>query len=198
MAWPITQSFAFLWPPYGIEQAIIFSSCRLFYLSSSFFPRLISAVADWMSAILPHISANLGCRCETCCTRLAQNTGRKKSPSGHHRTTLSGYIFATKVRIDNRKKNFLNSNTSPTIWWTSAHQRLRSAHFNGFCVLAALLHGTLVLGVSQTLRRWTEGATYIWQGGHNVGHWHVQSVAAEIRRGKKRKIEEERNHSAKI
>jgi len=28
----------------------------------------------------------------------------KKSPSGHHRTTLSGYIFATKARIDNRKK----------------------------------------------------------------------------------------------
>jgi len=27
----------------------------------------------------------------------------KKSPSGHHRTTLSGHIFATKARIDNRK-----------------------------------------------------------------------------------------------
>jgi len=37
--------------------------------------------------------------------------------------------------------------------------------------LAALLHGTLVVGVSQTLRRWTEGATYIWQGGHRTGHW---------------------------
>jgi len=28
----------------------------------------------------------------------------KKSPSGHHRTTLSGCIFATKAHIDNRKK----------------------------------------------------------------------------------------------
>jgi len=28
----------------------------------------------------------------------------KKSPSGHQRTTLSGYIFATKARIDNREK----------------------------------------------------------------------------------------------
>jgi len=37
--------------------------------------------------------------------------------------------------------------------------------------LAALLHGIPVLGVSQTLRRWTEGATYIRQGGHHVGHW---------------------------
>jgi len=41
-------------------------------------------------------------------------------------------------------------------------------NFNGFRVLAALLHGTLVLGVSHTLRRWTEGATYIRQGGHHV------------------------------
>jgi len=42
------------------------------------------------------------------CTRIAENTGRKndakKSPSVHHRTTLSGYIFATKACIDNPKK----------------------------------------------------------------------------------------------
>jgi len=44
-------------------------------------------------------------------------------------------------------------------------------NFNGFRVLAALLHGTLVVGVSQTLRRWTGGATYIQHGGHHVGHW---------------------------
>ena len=47
------------------------------------------------------------------CTWLAANTGRKKSPSRHHRTTLLGYIFAIKGRIDNRK-NLLNSNTSST------------------------------------------------------------------------------------
>jgi len=43
----------------------------------------------------------------------------KKSPSGHHRTTLSGYVCATKAHIDNRKKNLLSSNISPhvpTIW----------------------------------------------------------------------------------
>jgi len=43
-----------------------------------------------------------------CCTQLARNAGPKKitknSPSGNHRTTLSGYIFTTKARIDNRKK----------------------------------------------------------------------------------------------
>jgi len=42
------------------------------------------------------------------------------------------------------------------------------ANFNGFRVLSALVHG---MGVSETLRRSTEGATYIRQGGHHVGHW---------------------------
>jgi len=75
-----------------------------------------------------------------------------------------GYIFATKPRIDNRKKNLLSSNISyrclhnmvnfgpltaeigPVVWGTPAN-------FNGFRVFAALLHGTPVVGVSQTLRR---------------------------------------------
>ena len=87
------------------------------------------------------------------CTRLAGNTGRKKFPFWHHRTTLSGYIFGNKARIDNRE-NLLNSNTSSTcpdnmvnfglltaeicwgVWGTPAN-------FNGFRVLAALLQGTL-------------------------------------------------------
>ena len=45
------------------------------------------------------------------------------------------------------------------------------ANFNGIRVLAALLHGSQVVSVSQTLRRWTEGATYVRQGDHHVGHW---------------------------
>ena len=97
------------------------------------------------------LSANLECMSEMCCTRLAENTGRKNSPSAHHRAHLSGYIFATQARIDNRK-NFLSSNISsscpdnrvnffplpaeigPVVWGTRAN-------FNGFRVLAALLHG---------------------------------------------------------
>jgi len=80
------------------------------------------------------------------------------------------------------KKNLLKSNTSSTchrsmvnfgplmteissgVWGTPAN-------FNGFCVLAVLLHSTLVVGISQTLQHWIEGATYIRQGGHHVGHW---------------------------
>jgi len=48
----------------------------------------------------------------------------KKSPSGQDRTTLSGYIFATKTCIDNRKKS-CQTPIPPLhvliIWWTSAH-----------------------------------------------------------------------------
>jgi len=101
-----------------------------------------------------------------CCRRLTGNAGpnqktAKNSPSGHYCTTLSGYIFAAKARIDNRKKNLLNSNVSPTcphnmvnfgllageicwrVWGTPAN-------FSGFRILAALLHGTLVVSISET------------------------------------------------
>jgi len=54
---------------------------------------------------------NLRCRSETCCMRLTENAGRKKiakkSLSAHHRTTLSGYVFATKARIGNREKKLV-------------------------------------------------------------------------------------------
>jgi len=42
----------------------------------------------------------------------------------------------------------------------------------------------LVVGISQTLRRWTESATYIWQGDHHVGHWPtflVSSVSQHVK-----------------
>jgi len=43
--------------------------------------------------------------------------------------------------------------------------------FNSFRILAALLHGSQVVSVSQTLQCWTEGASYVRQGDHHVGHW---------------------------
>jgi len=119
---------------------------------------------------------------EMCCTLLAENTGRKKSPFWHHRATLSGCIFAAEACIDNRKKNLLNIDNSSTCPHNMVNFGLLTAeicwrvwgtpsNFKGFRVLAAILHGTLVVGVSQTLRRWTECATYIRQGDHHVGHW---------------------------
>jgi len=85
----------------------------------------------------------------------------------------------------------LNSNVSPTclhnmvnfgplaaeicwrVWGTPAN-------FSGFPVLAALLHGTLVLCVSQTLPRLTEGPTNIRQGSHHVGHWPTFLVVYDL------------------
>jgi len=88
----------------------------------------------------------------------------KKSPSRHNPTTLSGYIFATEAHIDNQKKNLLSFNISSTCPYNMVNLGLLAAeivllvlgapaNFNGFRVLAALLHGTPVLGVSQTLQR---------------------------------------------
>jgi len=58
----------------------------------------------------------------------------------------------------------------PTSGWDWFVSLGHPADFNWFRVLAVLLYGTLAVGVSQTLRRWTEGATYIQQGGHRVEH----------------------------
>jgi len=88
----------------------------------------------------------------------------KKSPSEHHRTKLSGYIYRNLGTYQQPEKKLLNINISPIcphnmvnvgplaaeicrrVWGTPAN-------FNGFRALAALLHGTVVVGVSQTLRR---------------------------------------------
>jgi len=103
---------------------------------------------------------------------------RQKWPSGHHRATFSGYVFATKVCIDNRKRlvkqQYLPTCPHSMVNFSPLMAKIRSgvwgtpANFNGFCILAALLHGTLVVGVSQTLWHWTKVATCIRQGGHDV------------------------------
>jgi len=83
---------------------VFFSDCRI-YLSSSLAARVFNKLTcrPYFHTLCGP-SANLECRCEMCCMWLAGNTGRKKSPFRHHRTTLSGYIFGTKACIDNRKK----------------------------------------------------------------------------------------------
>ena len=59
---------------------------------------------------------------------------------------------------------------------------------NSLCVqvlrchtLPALLHGTWVVGISQTLRRWAEGATYIRQDSH--GSWCMKFTSLKFRSG---------------
>jgi len=85
----------------------------------------------------------------------------KKSPSAHHCTTLSGYVFATGACIDNRKK-VLSSNIS----FTCSHNMVifgslaaeislpvwgTPPNFNGLDVLASLLHQRRLAEVNQTL-----------------------------------------------
>ena len=104
----------FLWSPYAIGQTIIFLPCD-FYLSflllSFFFssPNLsgrrldvyhtstrgVALVRIYDAGRKPAARGSL---------EMQDAKSRQKSPSGHHRTTLSGYVFATKARIDNRKK----------------------------------------------------------------------------------------------
>jgi len=114
------------------------------------------------------------CKCRT-----------QKSPKNRYLGTITQLCQAISSQLRHVStigKKLLSSNISSTcpqnmvnfgtlaaeivslVWGTPGN-------FNGFRVLVALLHGTLVVGVSQTLRRWTEGATYIRQGGHHVGHW---------------------------
>jgi len=84
------------------------------------------------------------------------------------------------------EKNLLNSNTSSTCphnmvnFGTLTASLGTPANFIEFRVLATLLHGTRVVGVSQSLRRWTQGATYIRKGGHHVGHWPTFLVTCKL------------------
>jgi len=119
-----------------------------------------------------------------CCTELAGNAGPQNRQKIRHLGTIAQVCRAisSKLRhISTIGRNLLSSNISSrcshnvmnfgplaaeigrVVWGTPAN-------FSGFRVLAAFLHGAPV-GVSQTLWRWTEGATSIRQGGHHIGHW---------------------------
>ena len=70
-----------------------------------------------------------------------------KSPSAHHRTTLSSYIFATKAYIDNRQNLLKQQYLLHTFSWYGGPLAAEidwrvwgtPANFNGFRVLASLL-----------------------------------------------------------
>jgi len=112
-----------------------------------------------MSTILRHMvcpSANLERRSETCCARFAGSAGPKKSPKSRHLDTIAQICRAISSQlrhVSTIAKNLLSSSISstrphnmvnfgpvaaeigPIVWGTPIN-------FNGFRVLAALLHGT--------------------------------------------------------
>jgi len=122
---------------------------------------------------------NLECRSETCCARLAEKyrtqKSRQKSPSGHHSTTLSGYIFATKAHIDSRKKNLLSSNISSTCPNKMVNFGLLAAEISSVVWGIPANFNGVTAGTSgrrqPNFAHWTEGASYIRQGGRHVGQW---------------------------
>ena len=143
-----------------VVMAALRSRCRhyifaLWFLSVFLFfiPRLISAVRDWMSTILDTWcgpSANLECRSEMCCTRLAANAGRKKVPKNHHLGTIAQLCWAISSQLRYvsiiGKKNLLSSNISSTCPHNMVNFDLLAAeivslvwgtpsNFNGFRVL---------------------------------------------------------------
>ena len=101
------------------------------------------------------LSANLRCRSETCCTRLAENTGRKKVAKNRHLGTIAQLCRAISSQLRHVStigKNLLSSNMSSTCPSNMVNFGLlvaeiswpvcgTPANFNWFCILAALLHG---------------------------------------------------------
>ena len=111
-----------LWSPYVIGQTIIFLPL---FLSSFFFssPNLSSRRLDIYHTLTRcGPSANLECRSEMCCTRLAANTGRKKVAKNRHLGTIPQLCRAISLQLRHVStigKNLLSSNispTCPTIW----------------------------------------------------------------------------------
>ena len=90
-----------LWSPYGIGQTIIFLPCGFFFFFFFFFalPQLSQI------GCLPYfhtwcgLSANLGCRSETCCTRLAENAGCKKVAKNRHLGIIAQIFRAISSRL---------------------------------------------------------------------------------------------------
>jgi len=94
---------------------IIFSSCGFFFFSH---PISVSQIG-----CLPYfhtwcgLSANLECRSETCCARLAVNAGRKKSSKSRHLGTIPQLCWAISLQlrhVSTIRKNLLGSNISST------------------------------------------------------------------------------------
>ena len=104
------------------------------------------------------LTTNLRCRSETCCTWLAENTGRKKVAKNRHLGTITQLCRAISSQLRHVStigKNLLSSNISSIC----PHSMVNfgplaaeiglpvwgiPANFNSFCVLAALLHGSQV------------------------------------------------------
>jgi len=110
---------------------------------------------------------------ETCCTRLAENTGRKKVAKNRHLGTIAQLCRAISSQL--RHVSTIGKQTLSRSIFSTCPQNM--VNFGPLAaeidpvVWGSVTARHLVVGVSQTLRRWTVGATYVRQGDHHVGHW---------------------------
>ena len=87
------------------------------------------------------VSANLGCRSETCCTWLAENTGRKKSPKIRHVGTIAQICHPVSLQLRHvstiGKKLFKQQYL---FHMSSQYGELRPTNVSGWDRLAGLGH----------------------------------------------------------
>ena len=119
-AYASMYSFVCLSSPYVIGRPYIFSCCGLFFFFFFFFFFLAKSQPPQIGC-LPYFhtgcGANLRCRSETCCTRLAENTGRKKVAKNRHLGTIAQLCRAISSQLRHVStigKNLLSSNMSST------------------------------------------------------------------------------------
>ena len=86
---------ALLWRACLADADIIFSFCGFFFFFLFFLIFFFASSYRLQIGCLPYfytwsgLSANLECRSEMCCTRLAENTGRKKIVKNRHLGTIA-------------------------------------------------------------------------------------------------------------
>jgi len=106
---------------------------------------------------------------------------RKKSPSGHHPTTMSSYIFATKACIDNQKKNVKQlyllhrslqyGELRHTSGWDRFVSLGQPCKFQWVSSLASVTARHSSTGRQPNFAALNRGRHLYMQGGHHVWHW---------------------------
>jgi len=131
-----------------------------------------------------------------CCTRLAENTGRRKVAKNRHLGTIAQLCrpISSELRhVSTIGKKLVKQQyvlqmfpqygeRRPTSSWDRFVSLGHSTTFQLVSRLGTVTarHVVGLLGVSQTLRRWIEGATYVRQGDHHVGHWPTFLVCKDL------------------
>ena len=138
-------------------------------------------------------SVNLECRYEMCCTRLAENTRRKKVAKNRHLTTIAQLCRAISSqlrRISTIRKKLVKQQyalqMSPQygeLRPTSGWDRFGSLGHPTKCQLVSRLDGSVtarhvVVGVSQTLRRWIYRGRHLRSAGR-PSRWALAHISSQ-------------------